>query len=291
MFLLIFLYAVLASTFVLAKNALEYAQPCFLIGFRMIIAGMLLLGYCASRGRKHLVVNPGDWGLFIKTALFHIYAAFVLEFWALQYLSALKANIIYSLTPFVAALLSFWIAHERLTIRKWIAILIGFVGVIPVLVVTSEKAELAWGFGHISVPEIVLFGAVVCAVYAWFLIKQLMRKGYHIGFINGMAMVIGGILSLCTSWIFEGFVPPVSDWSLFLWWVFWLIIVANFLFYNLYAFLLRSYSITYITFAGFLSPIFGMLYEWYFMSGVISWHYFVSITVISCGLYLFDYDY
>jgi drug/metabolite transporter (DMT)-like permease len=289
MFLIIVLYALLALTFILAKNALLYATPCFLIGFRMIVAGSLLLMYCRLRDKQLLMINSSDRWLFVKASFFHIYCAFVLEFWALQYVSALKTNMIYSATPFIAALLSYWLLNERLSWQKISAILIGLCGLMPVLITTSTSMEMSMEIGSISLPEIVLFGAVVSAVYAWFLIRELMHKGYHLGFINGLTMFVGGVGSLLTSFAFES-APLVTDWPLFLWWVSLLIIVANFIFYNLYAWLLKSYSITLITLAGFLSPLFGVLYEWWFMNGVVTWHYFVSILFVALGLYIFYKD-
>jgi len=305
MFFIILLYALLAVTFILAKNALQYAAPCFLIGFRMITAGLILLTYyfiTYKRDRPHSDKNTNqyksilnqswrtDIWLFVKTAFFHIYCAFILEFWALQYLSALKTNIIYSSTPFIAALLSYLLLNERLTAKKMGAIILGFCGIIPMLSCTPTRVLFFSEILCISLPECILFCAVISSVYAWFLIKKLMDKGYHIGLINGTSMLIGGLLSLLTSLIFEPVGNTVYNWPLFLWWVSLLIITANILFYNLYAWLLQSYSITFITFAGFLSPLFGMLYERFFMHGTVTWRHGISTLIIAIALYIFYCD-
>ncbi len=60
MILVVLVYAVLASTFTLAKAALDYAKPFFLIGFRMIMAGTLLLGYLAVTDKKSLYIKKSD---------------------------------------------------------------------------------------------------------------------------------------------------------------------------------------------------------------------------------------
>lgn len=287
MFLVIILYALLALTFILAKNAVQYSSPCFLIGFRMIIAGVCLLGYYKLRYKKQAIVHSRDIWLFVKTSFFHIYCAFVLEFWALQYLTALKTNIIYASTPFLSALMSHWLLNERLNWQKVTAITIGFCGLLPVIFTTSTTQELSMEIGRVSVPEIVLFIAVISSLYAWFLVKQLMDKNYQLSFINGFTMLTGGVLSMLTSCVVEDVWHAVSDWPAFLWWIALLIIAANLCFYNLYGWLLHTYSITFITFAGFLCPLFGVLYEWLFMGGIITWHYYVSIASITVGLTLF----
>jgi len=287
MFLIVLLYAILASTFIFAKEAVQYARPCFLIAFRMILAGTILLGYQWLRYRKEFVFKREDYRLFIKVAFFHIFLSFVPEFWALQYVSALKTTIIYSSTPFIAALLTYFLLSERLSSRKFLGILIGLGGMVPVLV-SQISGDL--DFAHISLAEIVLFGAVASSAYAWFLVKKLMHKGYHLGMINGVSMLLGGFMSLITAGVFEGFSAPVNNWPMFLCWVGLLIIAANIIVYNFYGWLLKRYSITFLSFAGFLCPCFGTLYDWLFMGGVISWHYFASLGLITLGLYIFYRD-
>ncbi|MFA6526903.1 MAG: EamA family transporter, partial [Candidatus Babeliales bacterium] len=63
MFLVILLYAILASTFIFAKHALAYANPCFLIGFRMLVAGCLLLGHQWLFNRNRFFIRRNDWAL------------------------------------------------------------------------------------------------------------------------------------------------------------------------------------------------------------------------------------
>ncbi|MBX9831373.1 DMT family transporter [Candidatus Babeliales bacterium] len=290
MILVVILYAILASTFIFAKEAVSYAKPCFLIGFRMIIAGSLLWGSQFFLNRKTAMPKREDWFLFFKTTVFHIYLAFVLEFWSLQYVSALKTTIIYSATPFIAALLSYFLLKERLSFKKLLGVMIGIGGLMPTLLAQASGSELSMELWRISLPEGVLMIAVVSATYAWFLVSQLMKKGYSFGLINGIAMFMGGIMSLATSAVFEGFSSPIKDFWPFMMWVFLLIITANIVFYNMYSWLLQRYSITFLSFSGFLCPCFGTLYDWLFMGGTLAWQTFASLGLITIGLYLFYQD-
>lgn len=288
MIYVVLLYAVLASTFILAKNALAYAQPCFLIAFRMLVAGSLLISYSMLHDRRNLLIHRSDWWLFVRAALFHIYFAFVLEFWALQYVSALTTNLIYATTPFIAALLSYMLLKERLTKQKIIGISVGVGGLIPIFVLQSGGFAVQSDYGML--PPFVLLCAVVSASYAWFLVKRLMEKGYHLVLINGVAMLGGGLLALVTSFFVEGFANPVYAWGPFLFWVGCLIIVANGIVYNFYAWLLNRYSITFLGLAGFLCPSFGTLYEAMFMGCTITWHHLVCLIMVCFGLFIFYQD-
>ena len=287
MILIVILYAVLASTFVFAKYAVQFATPTFLIGFRMVIAGIMLLGFCLLKGRGRLHINKNDYWLFFKTALFHIYLAFTLEFWALQYVGALKTTMIFSFTPFIAAILAYVLYGERLNMAKKIGIFVGAIGLVPVLLASSESSLGSSAWLSIGLPDVALLGAVISGAYAWFLVKQLMQRGYSFVVINGVAMLVGGFLSLITSLLVSGFTMPVSNWPAFLCWTFMLIISANVIVYNLYGSLLQRYSITFLTFAGFLCPSFGAVYEWVLTSKPVSWHYLVSLALVITGLYIF----
>lgn len=287
MILVALLYALLASTFIFAKKALLYANPFFLIGVRMLLAGMIMLVYQYVTNKKALSIKRSDLFLFFKAAIFHIYLSFILEFWALQYLTALKTTVIYSATPFVAALLSYFLLNERLSLKKITGIIIGLGGLLPVLIAQAGSSNEFSGLWKISLPEIVLFGAVISGSYAWFIVSNLMKKGYSLGTINGFSMLVGGAMSFGTSLIVEGVRQPINDFYPFLGWLLLLIFVANIVVYNFYGWLLKRYSITFVTFSGFLCPSFGTLYEWLFLGGSITWHYLASLALVTGGLYLF----
>ena len=56
-----------------------------------------------------------------------------LNFWALQYLQLAETGAIQFSVPILIALLSAWWLHERLDLRRWLAIVCGFAGVLLVM--------------------------------------------------------------------------------------------------------------------------------------------------------------
>lgn len=288
MLLVVLLYALLASTFTIAKICLSYAKPFFLIAFRMIIAGSFMMGFLYFFKRKSFVIKKDDIWLFLQTSIFHIYLAFVLEFWSLQYLSSAKTNLIYSATPFVAAFFAYILLSEKLGIKKFTGMLIGFVGLIPIFLTQTDVREAAMELFSVSLPEIILLLAVISGAYAWFIVKRLLDKGYSLLMINGFSMFVGGLFALVTFFWFEGIESsPIFDLWPFLGWVSLLILIANIIVYNFYGWLLKKYSVTFVTSAGFLCPVFGAFYGYFFLSENITWHYFVSFAFICLGLFIF----
>jgi drug/metabolite transporter (DMT)-like permease len=290
MFSVVFLYAVLALTFVFAKKALCYSSPFFLIGFRMILAGSILLLYQRFFSNKPFKIAKEDYFLFFRTALFHIYFAFMLEFWALQYVTAIKSTLIFTATPFISAILAYFLLNQKLSTKKVIGIIVGIGGLAPIISLQVQSGVAFKAFTCFAVPDAILFLAVISGAYAWFLVMQLMKKGYGLGMINGVAMLVGGILSMCTAFAFEDLSHPVSNWPVFLGWLFLLILAANIIFYNMFGWLLNRYTITFLTFAGILSPSFGTIYEWLFFGGRIGWQHIASLVLVASGLYIFYQD-
>jgi len=288
MILIIFLYAILASTFIFAKLALLYAKPFFLIGIRSILSGSILLFFQFLYNKKRLIIKRSDWWLFLEAALFQVYLAYIPAFWSLQYLSALKTTIIYSATPFVTAVLAFFILKKNLNKTQILGITVGVSGLLPILLAqTGSSLEQSMELYRISLPEIVLFVAVFSGAYAWFKVSALMKRGYSFFVINGITMFLGGIMSMFTSILVEDITSPVSSWPHFLFWLTLLIVFTNLIFYNLYAWLLKRYSITFLSFCGFLSPGFATIYDWLFMSGELGWETILSLILITGGLSIF----
>ena len=217
--------------------------------------------------------------------LFHIYVAFVPEFIALQTMSATKANILYATTPFIAACFAYVLHAERLTIKKVAGIVVALISVLPILF----NAQTHW-LEAISGSDLLLGIAIISSVYGWFLVSQLMDKGYSLVIINGVAMICGGIGALLTSYCTEP-MGYTAVWHYPFWgWLCVLIVSANIVVYNLYVWLCKRYSITFISSAGFLCPVFGWLFGWWLDGDGITRYYLISLVGIMIGLWLYCKD-
>jgi drug/metabolite transporter (DMT)-like permease len=53
---------------------------------------------------------------------------------------------------------------------------------------------------------------------------------------------------------------------------------------------MKHYTATFISFAGFIVPIFAGLIGWGFLNEKITWHFYASCLIILFGLYLFYQD-
>jgi drug/metabolite transporter (DMT)-like permease len=289
------MWASLALSFPLAKLSLGYASPAYVIGFRMVLAGLGLLlfqvvsGHFQEKKGAILPNNRKDWWALLRIALFNVYFAFVPEFWALQYLGSLKVTLLYASCPFWSALFSYFLESEKLCKTKKLALTVGLLGVVPTLLTNSAGEFTFKTLFSVSLPELVLLGAIISASYAWFEVKTLSARGYSILSVNGASMLLGGLFSFLHYFAFNPTSPilPVDNFWSFLGIVSALIILSNVIFYNLYGWLLHRFSFTFLSFTGFLCPIFGTIYGVTFFGEHFYWLYLVGFLMTFAGLWLF----
>jgi drug/metabolite transporter (DMT)-like permease len=289
-FLAVLLYGMWSSVFSFAKIALTYSPPIFLTGFRMLLASLVLLGYLLIAKRSAFKLNGKQIFSFAVLGFFSIYLTNILEFWGLQYLSAAKACFIYSLSPFFAALFSYLHFNEKMNARKWIGFGICLVGMIPVLVQQSGAEELLNAFSFFSWPSLALMGAALASVYGWVLLRLLVKdSGTSPLMANGSSMLFGGLLALGHSYFVDSWSPiPVQDGSFtpFLKITLLMVVVFNIVCYNLYGFMLKRFTATFLSFLGLISPIFASLHGWIFLGEPLSWTIFLSTAILSLGLWI-----
>ena len=289
MILIIVLYALFGSSFVMGKMLLAYTTPFFLTGIRMTIGGLILLGYLFFYAHEDFVFKRKHLYWYAQMVFFGIYITYSLRFWALNYMPAAKTNFIYNLSPFMSALFSYIVFSEKLSLKKWIGLSVGLLGIIPVLLTSSFSEQSLGEISFLSWPEIAVILSVATHTYSWIIMRKMVKeKSYSPMMINGLSMTFGGLLALITSFFVDGFAPIKEGHVLYFFGVLSLIILlSNIICYNLYGWLLKRYTATFLSFSGFLSPLFTALYGWVLLGEMVSWHFYVSCIVVFIGLYLF----
>lgn len=289
MYLVLLLYGLFASVFTLAKTALGYTTPFFLVGSRMFIAGLILVGYHLVVNRGKFLIQKKDWWRIFRLSLFNIYLTNVFEFWGLQYLTSFKTCFIYSLSPFLSALFCYFMFSDKMTIKKWGGFLVGFLGFLPILL-SQTSSEIQTGhFFYLSWAEISVMIATGCSVYGWILLSQLVKEnGVSPIMANGTSMLLGGGMALIHSFIIDNWNPvPVTNYIPFLECAVLLMLVSNLIAYNLYGFLLKKFTPTFISFAGFTTPLFTAIFGWFFLGEVVTLPFYISAAIVFCGLTIF----
>lgn len=291
MTLIILMYAIASSSFAISKMLLKYSPPIFLTGARMFFGGVILLAYQYFWAREGFRLQWKHWYLYIQMIFFGIYITYILRFQALQSLTAAKTSFMYNLAPFLSALYSYLLLKEKMTHRQWLGLSIGCVGFIPILVGTSPGEASYREILFISLPELIVLFSVAAHSYSWIVMRKMVKyKDYSPMMVNGLSMTVGGLMAFITSFFVEGSWYPVTNTVPFFKWLALTIVVSNIIFYNMYGTLLKRYSATFLSFAGFTGPLFAALYGWAFLKESVTWYFWASNIIVFFGLYIFYKD-
>lgn len=289
-FLAVFMYAAWSSVFSIGKLVLENSPPIFLTGFRMFSAGVILLSYLVIKDRSSLKIGKKQVLPIIALAVFSIYLTNVLELWGLQYLTAAKTCFIYTISPFFAAVFSYFHFGERINFKKLIGMVIGFIGFIPVLRMQTGSEDLFNAFSIISWPELAIIGAALFSVYGWILLRIIVKEQTLSPiYANGYSMLIGGVMAFVHSLFIDSWTPiPVinNHFFPFIRGIVLMIFVSNILCFNLYGYMLKRHTATFLSFMGLLSPIFASINSWIILKETPSWKILFSSSIVSFGLFL-----
>lgn len=286
MFLVILLFALFGGVCSVAKLSLSYASPLFIIGTRMFLAGAILIGYHWIRYRNNFNFTPKTLLLLFLLGAFNIYLTNVFAFYSLELLDSFKTCFIYNLSPFISALFSYFVFSETLSKNQWLGLIIGFLGFTFLVIDDFILDDLSsFSYGHL-----IMLLSVITSVYGWILMRQLVfDNGCSSSFANGGGMIVGGGLALIHSYFAENWNPiPVTDYAGFLQCSFFLIIFSNFICYNLYGYLLKEFTATFMSFAGFLTPLFTALFSCIFLGEIVTWNFFLALSIVFIGLLIFS---
>ena len=286
-----FLYLCFTGTMFLGSLILQANHyPLFVAGVRFFGAGVILLASYYARHKNTIFVQLVSLMCvpFFKYALC-LYCLSAIGFsWGMQYVDPVKACFVFVLAPFITALLLYFVKDEKLTSKKTIGLSIGFAAVIPIILQAAHGTSHAAPW-HLAMLGYIVFGcAVVAFAYGWIL-NQEMHKTIHApsSLITGAALVVGGFTTLILAFAVRMRSTSAMQLTDDFWWLLLLFAILTAVAYNLYSQLLKRYSATFVAFASFLEPAFGLLYASIFLGQAISTISFISLTALGFGLYLF----
>ena len=184
-----------ASGFIVARLVRPYADPETFVALRFALSALILVGV-AIIGRAPWPRTTRDWGaVLIAGALMQ--GAFIGGvFWSVKHgLPAAVASLIAGLQPLMTGALAGPLLAERVSPRRWLGIVIGFLGAVLVLLPHLEGAE--------AVPKVAILSCFAATIGITLGTIWQKRIGATIDVRSGLAIqFIGGFLVIL----------PVSPW-------------------------------------------------------------------------------
>lgn len=290
----LFLYALFSTVYPLGKIAFNgLIEPIFFTALSLLFASVVLGSIYVVRPHAPLVINRQFIFLLCALTLCNIYLTNVCEHWGLQYLTATKTSFMYNLSPFFSALLSFVFLQEKVSCKKIVGMIIGFVGFIPYFLEKScSEGSVAVQCFLFPWPEVALMVAAVATVVGWISMRKIVQLGYSPLAANAISMFIGSLLMMPTSYVIgESWHPfPVYNVAHALPIIIVTSCISYITAYNLYGFLLERYTATFLTVAGLSAPLWTALFGWLLLGETIGLNFVVSMVIVILGIIIFHQE-
>lgn len=265
-----------------------HISPFELVAVRMLLSGLILSVVGLIRGSSlcHGAIN---WQLLILTGCIGTYFLCGAEAWALQYMTATKATLLWGLLPLVTHGIAVVYNQEQFSWIGLAAITMGMIGVyllvggdmyvIPAVAYLSYRAD----------------GAMLCAIIAAALdyigTKRLMDERHDLLMSNGIMMLVGGICSVGTAYVVQGTDAFMHiPWAAVMPYIMAIVILVNCIGLVLQSYLVRYYSVTLLALSSFLTPLLGVgMSIWWCHESWNMW-YSLALFCIMGGVSLFYID-
>ncbi|MDB5094751.1 MAG: EamA/RhaT family transporter [Candidatus Eremiobacteraeota bacterium] len=238
-----------ASAFVPSKIGVLDSSPLWFLVVRFVVAGAVALAVARALGAT-FPTSRRDW---IAVAVLGVLAnAMYLgcTYEALRHMGSGVGAIIASTNPLTLALVAPWVLREPLTLGKIAGLVLGFGGVVAIMVVRL-------GSGTAEPRDIGIAFCGVLASVASTIVYKRWCTALDLRAVTALQLVAAGIVLLPLAVVFEG--APHATWTPQLIVSFWYVVVVMSLGASLLWFWLLTHGeASRVSAYYFLTPVFGL---------------------------------
>jgi len=256
----------------------DTASLVLFAGLRFSLAGLLLLGFSAATGRS-VLVTPKRGGELLVMGLLSTAGQYAFYYVGLAHTSGVKVSITTSTSTFFSVLLAhFLYVGDKLTLRRFVGVLIGFLGVV---VVNLGGAGLDLEFSLLGEGFIVLAAVLfsVAGIYG----KRLSRD-MDVMVMTGWQLLLGGLVLAVAGLGLGGHIGAVDFGGAVLIGYLALLSAAAFAIWSL---LLKHNPVGRIAIFNTLIPVFGVTLSALFLGeNLFEWKNLAALALVSVGIWL-----
>ena len=270
LFELLLLAAIWGMSFLFLRVASPEMEPIWLIEFRVLVAGLVLLPILA-RARK-LGELRRFWKPLLVLGIINSALPFSLLAYASLYLSAGLTSILNATAPLFGIIVAFFWLKERLSLARGIGFIMGFSGV--VILIGWENGSGA-GLSYIAVAAALL----AAVLYAFGAPYARLKLGVAAPLTVATGSQLGAALFLLPAVPFSA--PQTSPTLTVLLVAFALAVVSTAVAYILYFHLIQTAGSSKALTVTYLVPLFAIVWAYIFISEPIT-----PAMIVGCALIL-----
>jgi drug/metabolite transporter (DMT)-like permease len=278
--MLILLSIFWGGSFFFTEIALRDFQPFTVVFLRVTLAALILIGVVYISGQR-MPASLRTWGAFVVMGALNNAIPFSLIVWGQTRIDSGVASILNATTPiFTVILAHMFTSDERLTLRNFFGVLVGFLGVYIMI-----KPELKDGFSWRGLGQVAVIGAAVSYGFAGIFGKRLKKTSPVVNsagmLICSSLMMLPLALIIDSPWSLSPSLEAVAA-------VFGIALISTVLAYLLYFRILAAAGATNVLLVTFLIPISALLLGVGVLGEVIKALEYIGMACIFLGLIVID---
>ncbi len=276
-FYLFFVILAWASTPTITKILIKSLTALQIAFYMLLIATITLFFILLFKKKLHLLTNYKKTDFLVLSSLgfIGIFAHNLLYTWGYRYIPAAEANVLNYLWPVLVVIFSFIILKEKLTPKKTIAILLGFIG--TYLIITQGR--LIPVFTNLK-GDIIMIGSAS----AWALFSVFGKKLKYEHYSSMFYYMLSGLFFLTIVMFYNSsFVLPSSNQLLGL---LYLGIITKALAFTFWFISVKELGTAKTASWSYLSPFLAFVFINIFIGEAIHWYYIAALILIVGGVLL-----
>ncbi len=270
-----------STAFAGIKIGLQYSSPLQFAGIRFMISGLLILPFCKDL-YSNFQIAWKNFDKIVWISLFQTAILYTFFYLGLNKTPAAVAAIIVGGGPlFVALIAHFTTGRDPLTLRKVIALMIGFSGIVLLALAKDRNMQ---NHGSIIVGIVLLVAGNIAGSYGNILVSKNKLKISPV-FLNAIQIFMGGTIILVLSFFFEefSFTHKPLLYYLSLGWLSFLSAAA----FSLWFIVLSrpEVKVSEINVWKFIIPLLGAVLSWLIISGEEPrWYTVIGMVLIAAAI-------
>ena len=258
----------------------DIASQILYAGLRFTLAGILTILIGSVAQRRILFPTVSAMPRVLWLCMLQTVAQYLFFYIGLAHTTGVKASIIEGMNVFVAVLVAALLFHqEKLTLRKLLGCVIGFLGVVCVnLNGLSLDAPVHWN------GEFFIFLSTVAYAFSSVYMKKY-SKDHNPVMLSGYQFLLGGIIMSACGLLAGGQLHSFSGRSIAM--LFWLATVSA-VAYSIWSILLKYNPVSKVAVFGFMNPVFGFLLSSILLNEdtTISFITIGSLILVCAGIFI-----
>ena len=248
-------------------------------GIRFFISGLIILAIAKPTGRKFGVRKTADWWFIMLFSLLNTTLHYAFFYFGLSHNAGARSAILNSMSVFTVVIFAcMFFKSDRMTMRKAIGCVIGFVGILALNLGGKDSGRFTLlGDGMIILNAL-------CGASASLLTRGLSKRvDVFVG--TGYSLNIGGALLVLPGLAAGGTLPVVNITGLV---IMILLIAISTVGFSLYNKLLSCNPVGKVAIFNSLIPVVGAVTSCLCLGETFYWKYVVAGALATAGIYIIN---